>query len=68
MGREQLLFQLKDELMCNTPDRWDGIRERIAAAVATKLLKELEGVPSPRGRLFGELRDVGIPNTYDRGA
>lgn len=60
MRQEQILFGLKDELIRNTPDVWDAIRKQLTERVAATLLQELEGIPSPEGRLFGEIRDSRI--------
>jgi len=60
MKQEQVQFGLRDELIRNTPDVWSGIHKRLAEQVASKLLLELEGIPSPEGKLFGEIRDSRI--------
>ncbi|RKN66135.1 hypothetical protein [Paenibacillus ginsengarvi] len=65
---EYLLFGLKQELTRQTPDVWESIQARIAAQAAKRLLQQLEGVPSPEGRLFAEIRDHAISESKLRGA
>lgn len=50
-----LVFNLKNELERTTPNLWESIRKKIAGEVARELLNELDGLPSPQGRMLGEL-------------
>ncbi|MGZ9583073.1 hypothetical protein [Paenibacillus marinisediminis] len=59
---------LQDELIRNTPDVWGEIQRKIAENIVSELLQELDGVPSPHGRLFGEIRESIKQNCYKQGA
>ena len=60
MLQNQLPFRLKSELESHCPDTWDAIYHTLARRLADSLLQELDGLPSPEGRLFGELRDEAV--------
>ncbi|UVI29030.1 hypothetical protein [Paenibacillus spongiae] len=68
MRKELLMFGLKDELTRSVPDVWDDIHKRIAHHTAAALLQELDGIPSPEGRLFGEMREQAKQTILGRGA
>lgn len=68
MGQKHLIFGLKDELLRNTPDVWESIQKKIAQSIVAELLQELDGIPSPQGRLFGEIRDAIKQNIFKQGA
>jgi hypothetical protein len=68
MKEEQIIFGLRDELTRGTPDVWQAIRQEIARTVADSLMQELDGIPSPQGRLFGEIRDAAKNRTFKHGA
>ncbi len=60
MLQNQLPFLLKSELERQCPDNWNAIYQTLARRLADYLLQELDGLPSPEGRLFGELRDEAV--------
>lgn len=60
MLQNQLPFLLRSELERQCPDSWDAIYHTLARRLADNLLQELDGLPSPEGRLFGELRDEAV--------
>lgn len=68
MEQKHLMFELKNEWTRITPDVWASIQQKIAETIAADLLRELEGIPSPQGRLFGEIRDAVIPDFLKQGA
>jgi hypothetical protein len=39
---------------------WDAVYQALARRLADHLLQELDGLPSPEGRLLGELRDEAV--------
>ena len=68
MEQNDWIIALKNELARNCPDVWGNIQKKIAHKIAAELLRELEGLPSPKGRLFGEIKDTCLQNIRKRGA
>ncbi len=68
MDPQHIIFKLQDEYVQGTPDVWNRIQHQIAERVAAQLLQELDGIPSPQGRLFTEIRDSVLPNRWKQGA
>ncbi len=60
MLQNQLPFMLRSELERQCPDTWDAIYHTLARRLADNLLQELDGLPSPEGRLFSEIRDEAV--------
>lgn len=49
------ILKLKNEFKKDTPDVWPSIKKKISALIAASLLKELEGLPDPQGRMLMEI-------------
>ncbi len=68
MEHDRLIFRLKDEFIAATPDVWVPIKRQLAKQIAERLLCELDGLPSPQGRLLAEMRDHVKQNILNQGA
>lgn len=66
MKRNRQIFKLKQELTRNAPGIWDDIAADVAALVKEALLRELDSVPSPDGKLFAELKDASMKEAFKR--
>jgi hypothetical protein len=51
------ILKLKNEFFQNTPEVWESIQKKIAEEMAADLLQQLDGLPSPKGKLLIEKRD-----------
>lgn len=54
---DPLAGRLRESMAQVTPDVWRAVRRAASAEIARRLLAELDGVPSPTGRLIGETCD-----------
>ncbi|MCJ7843593.1 hypothetical protein MUB24_22515 [Lederbergia sp. NSJ-179] len=68
MKRIHHMFRLKEEIENSTPDVWNEIEGKITQRIVTNLLKDLDGLPSPEGRLLGEIRDRVKQHILNKGA
>lgn len=62
------VFRLREEIEHCTPDVWDEIEGKITQRIVTNLLQDLDGLPSPEGRLLGEIRDRVKQHILNKGA
>lgn len=51
----EVILKLKNEFIENTPDVWSDIKKKISESIAASLIKELEGLPDPQGRMLMEI-------------
>lgn len=68
MTENHWIFKLKKDWEQITPDVWDEIQAKIASRIADELLRDLEGLPSPEGRLFEEIREHAKQQMHIKGA
>jgi hypothetical protein len=66
--RNDVVFNLKNELSSITPDVWSEIHKKLAKQVSNNLLKELSQTPSPKGKLLYERKENILEKIYMIGA
>lgn len=60
---QETVLALRNEFINNTPDVWKSIRRRIAEEVSSRLLEDLDRLPSCEGRILSELKKEMIEET-----